>query len=205
MRDRLLVIMLAASLLAAGIACNAVDRLFTPDDSVDSESTETLVPEAQPSATVPNPTSTPTAAPLSGAECLIGSWNVDTDSYQAFLSSTFGDADQGVVDSIEGSMRVTFSEDGTATTETDLVMTFCASGECITFEVQQSGSSAFTASGGALSLSGGEAFTAVFSTPFGELSGSSEMEGEEVGFACQADTLTVAVEGFPELIWNRVP
>ena len=204
MRDRLLILGLTAMLLTAGMACNALDRLFTPDEPEPADVAEDSSQTEQPDATDPPPTPTSIPHSLSGPECLVGSWDVDTDSYHAFLGSAFGEAAESYVDSIEGSMGIQFSDHGTATIETNLVLTFCVSGECLPIEIQQSGSSEYTASEGEVSLSGGEFFTAIFASPLGEVAGSSEMEGEGAGYACEDDSLTVFVEGFPDLIWNRV-
>ena len=72
-------------------------------------------------------------------------------------------------------------------------------------EIQQSGTSDYSAADGEVTLSGGSLLTATFSSPFGEVSGSDDFEGEGAGFACEGNQLTMFIDGFPDLIWNRVP
>ena len=98
MRLREHILIPAAALVLLSMACNTVDRLLTPDEPSSSDSLGVSGEATEPAEAEPNPTATPAPLLMTSEECLIGTWDVDTDSYQAFIGWAF----EAVDDEIDG-------------------------------------------------------------------------------------------------------
>lgn len=197
----------AAAALLTGLACNALPS-FGPATQVPSP---TIVSEAADAAAEPTEdvslggSESEETAGTSGQDCLLGTWELVMSSYLEFLAAAAEGADEGLFEGIEGSMRLTFGEDGQVANDFDLSITVTGPEGPVSFQVTQSGSMGYSVEDGVISTTGGQLVTTSLSSPLGGVTTSGEAESATVPYTCDGDVLTVQIDSQPPLVWNRVP
>ncbi|KAA3642280.1 MAG: hypothetical protein DWQ07_24920 [Chloroflexi bacterium] len=145
-------------------------------------------------------------AVLEGEACLIGTWQMNNDSYLAFLQALVAAsefADDLSYDSVDGTALVTFNEDGIVSNTLDgFAFTVCSEGTCRDFLVPPSAATNFnySADSSSLTVEGGQ----IVAANFGEFEGS-DLSGETATYTCSGNTLTTQYATLPPILWERVP
>ena len=140
---------------------------------------------------------------LSGEVCLVGTWQMDNQSYEDFLN-TLAVSSTAVGDlsyqDVSGSAQVTFSADGVVSNNLDgFSFTACSSGACNTFNVPSSTTTfTYSAETGVVNFAGGSIVAANF-TDFG----LSDLFGQTAFYQCAGNQMTTEYAGYPPILWVR--
>lgn len=164
-------------------------------------------PTQKANPTVESDTSKPITpqATLSGAECLVGTWEMDNASYKDFLNAlaTYSDLTEDLeYQQITGGAQVTFSANGMVSNHLDgLGFIACSAGNCMDFTIPSPDVTTFTyhTESEVIQVEGGQIVAANFSAY-----GFPDDYGQTTNYACSGDTLSTAYEGLPAIRWARV-
>jgi len=165
-----------------------------------------LAPNQTESEGAPDPqTTTPVA--LAPAACLLGTWELDNDTYLEYLRAVSANGDEtGWWESVDGILRVTLDAEGVVTNETDgFAITLCSPDDCLTVPVEQQGAAPYAVDGDRLAVAGGSLFvTATIDSSLGEYSETVVTEDETARFVCSGNLLTFFPnEESPEIRFHR--
>lgn len=171
-------------------------RAGSNEDRIDAATVEV---EQKPDPNNPDCT-TPTPTPDQCPEnYVVGTWKMDMGSYTNFMHS-FNTAD-AEINSVTGDMTITFAEDGTATTSSDILVIVTAADQSMSFGVNESGTMGYTVdpTTNTLTTEGGQLITTSID-PDQTVQG----EGSSVVFTCDGDTMSVIVDpAYPPLVLHR--
>ena len=194
------------ALLLAGLACSSIPGL---GGGADAESTPTPTPtppisggqvEIESNSGDGEDGSSPGGEidpPDESAGCsLLGTWEVDNASYLTFMKASAGDE----MEAVEGVMQITFEDDTMVSNVTDMNHTACSPDGCFTWNIDQVGTSEYTAENGILTVTGGGPLVATIT---GGATAEAETESGSAPYTCIGDELTVFYENSPPLLWNR--
>jgi hypothetical protein len=157
--------------------------------------TPTPTPTLTPTPTI---TPTPSATPRPD-QCLLGTWELDLDSYLAALQTIAPD-EESQFTNVEGYSRITFTETE-VTNDANLVLTISGPDGSLDFPSQQSGTTTYSADAerGIIMVAGGQESTGWF---LGE-SNTTETEGAGAYYTCEGNELIIETTDLPPVIWNR--